>query len=68
MSMGQTEVVQRAAAAAGYGGASLFAGLTLADIDLLLRIAVGAISFVSIAVHLFFKIRAERRGSKRRAK
>ena len=57
----KTEVLQRFVGGVGYGGAGVFAGLTLAEWDLVLRIAVGAISFVSIAVHLFFKIRAERR-------
>lgn len=55
------EIAQRAAAATGYGGASLFAGMTLADWDLILRISVGAVSFISISVHLFFKVRSELR-------
>lgn len=44
----------------GYGGAATYAGLTLADVDLILRIAVGLVSLVSVSVHLYFKIRNER--------
>lgn len=64
MTVPQTDILQRIIGSVGYGGAILFGGLTLAEWDLVLRIAVGAVSFLSILVHLVFKIRSELRKPK----
>lgn len=56
-----TQQVDRAAQSVGYAGAGLFTGLTLADIDLLIRIGVGTLTIISICVHLYFKFKNEKR-------
>lgn len=56
--------MQRITAGTGYGSAGLLAGLTLADWDLILRIVVGALSVVSLLIHIYVTIRKERRRKK----
>lgn len=61
MSVHAAETIQKTAQTVGYTFAGVFAGMTLTDWDLILRIAVGVVSFISISIHIYFKIRAERR-------
>ena len=53
--------VEKVSQMTGYGGAGAFLGMTLTDIDVVIRIAVGVITCISLLVHLYFKVRAERR-------
>ena len=67
MPIAQTEVANRLVQGfgyMGYGGAGVFTGMTLADFDLYVRIAVGIVTCISIAVHLYFKIKSERNGKR----
>lgn len=59
------EVMHRITAGTGYGSAGVLAGITLADWDLILRIVVGALSAVSLLIHIFITVRKERKRGKK---
>lgn len=61
LSVHAQEAIQRTAQAAGYSGAGVFTGMTLADIDVVIRIVVGTLTAISICVHIWLKLRAERK-------
>lgn len=63
--MVKSEILQRITASASFGSAGLFAGLTMAEVELMLRIVVGALSAISLLIHIVITIRKERKRGKK---
>lgn len=60
----KTEIMQRITAGTGYGSGVLFAGMSAAEVHLMLQIVVGALAAVSLLINIFITIRKERRRKK----